>query len=97
MATINLSSEQLVDLSRQLITWKVNINYTGQQIKSTVRSMQGWKDPQFAMFRGAIEMTQGQLEQYCNSLEQLAKTLKMYAEQQKEVNAAFEKNMKLNK
>lgn len=93
MAIINLTSEQLDQLSRQLTSWKQEIAYTNRSIRNTVAMVDGWKDPQFAMFKGAIEMTYAQLEQYCNSLEGLAKSLKMYSDQQKEVNSSFGQNI----
>lgn len=93
MANINLTSEQLEQLARQLQSWKNDISITSKQIKSTVAMVDGWKDPQFAMFKGSIEMTYAQLEQYCTSLDGLSRNLKLYAEQQKDVNSNFGQNI----
>lgn len=93
MATINLSSEQLQELSRQLDSWRQEIVCTNSSIKSTISMVEGWKDPQYQMFQSAIVMTHNQLEQYCNSLETLSKNLRLYAEQQRDINSSFGSNI----
>lgn len=93
MATINLSSEQLQELSRQLDAWRQDIAYTNNGIKNTISMVEGWNDPQYQMFLSAIELTHNQLAQYCNNLETMAKNLRLYADQQRDINSSFGSNI----
>lgn len=93
MATINLTSEDLEQLSRQLQSWKNEISNTNNKVKSTIQQMDGWKDPQYQMFLNAVTMTHEQLAQYAENMEQLARALKMYAQQQRQMVQEFNSNM----
>lgn len=93
MATINLTAEDLEQLSRQLQSWKTDICNINNRVKNTIQSMDGWRDPQYQMFLNAVTMTHGQLAQYAESMEQLARTLKLYAQQQREMVQQFNNNM----
>lgn len=89
MATINLTAEDLEQLANQLLAWKRNLSATNSKVKSTITQMDGWRDPQYQMFLNAIGMTHGQLNQYAASMEKLARSLKQYAQQQKELVSRF--------
>lgn len=93
MATINLTAEDLEHLSQQLQSWKTEIWDLNNRVKNTIQDMDGWRDPQYLMFLNAVTMTHGQLAQYAESMEQLAHTLKLYAQQQRELVQQFNNNM----
>lgn len=93
MATINLTAEDLDELSRQLQSWTNDICGINNRVSSTIREMDGWKDPQYQMFLNAVTLTHGQLAQYAQSMEQLADALKLYARQQREMVRQFNRNM----
>ena len=93
MAQINLTSEDLTDLSRLMIKWRDNMNNLNSRLRTQIKNMDGWRDPQFMMFLNAIETTSAQLQTYIKNMEQMGKSLKIYAEQQKEINAHFRSQM----
>lgn len=93
MAQINLTSEDLTDLSRLMIKWRDDMNNLNTRLRSQIKNMDGWRDPQFMMFLNAIETTSSQLQTYIKNMEQMGKSLKIYAEQQKEINAHFRSQM----
>lgn len=89
MAQINLTSEDLKNLSNLMVKWKVDMNDLNSRLKSQIKSMEGWRDPQFIMFLNAIETTSAQLQTYIKNMEHMGKSLSIYAEQQREMNAQF--------
>lgn len=93
MAQINLTSEDLTDLSRLMIKWRDDMNNLNTRLRTQIKNMDGWRDPQFMMFLNAIETTSSQLQTYIKNMEQMGKSLKIYAEQQKEINAHFRSQM----
>lgn len=93
MAQINLTSEDLTDLSRLMIKWRDDMNNLNTRLRSQIKNMDGWRDPQFMMFLNAIETTSSQLQTYIKNMEQMGKSLKIYADQQKEINAHFRSQM----
>lgn len=93
MAQINLTSEDLTDLSRLMIKWRDDMNNLNTRLRTQIKNMDGWRDPQFMMFLNAIETTSSQLQTYIKNMEQMGKSLKIYADQQKEINAHFRSQM----
>lgn len=93
MAQINLTSEDLTELSNLMMKWREELRSLNSRLTSQIKTMDGWRDPQFAMFLNAIEMTSHQLESYIKNMEQMGKSLKIYANQQKEMNAQFRAQM----
>lgn len=89
MAVINLTSDDLKTLSRHMLKWKEDLSSLNSRLRTQIRSMDGWRDPQFAMFLNAIEMTSAQIETYARNMEAMSKSLNIYANQQKEMNAQF--------
>lgn len=93
MAQINLTSEDLTDLSRLMIKWRDEMKALNNKLTNQIKTMDGWRDPQFQMFLNAIEMTSSQLNTYIKNMEHMGKSLKMYADQQKEINSQFRSQM----
>ena len=93
MAQINLTSEDLTDLSRLMIKWRDDMNNLNTRLRTQIKNMDGWRDPQFMMFLNAIDTTSSQLQTYIKNMEQMGKSLKIYADQQKEINAHFRSQM----
>lgn len=89
MAVINLTSDDLKTLSRHMLKWKEDLSSLNSRLRSQILTMDGWRDPQFAMFLNAIEMTSAQIETYARNMEAMAKGLNVYANQQNEMNAQF--------
>lgn len=87
MAQINLTSDDLTELSNYMMKWKEDLRNLYGSLCSQIRTMEGWRDPQFIMFLNAIESTSQQLESYVNNMEQMGRSLKIYANRQKEMNA----------
>lgn len=94
MATIHLTAEDLEQLSNQLLSWKQTLTDTNNKVKNTITQMDGWRDPQYQMFLNAITLTHSQLTQYSESMEHLARSLKQYAQQQKETVSRLGSNIK---
>ena len=93
MAQINLTSDDLTSLSNLMMKWRDELRSLNGRLCSQIKTMDGWRDPQFAMFLNAIEMTSRQLESYIKNMEHMGKSLKVYANQQKEMNAQFRSQM----
>lgn len=89
MAQINLTSDDLTELARLMLKWKEELRSLNSRLTSQIKTMDGWRDPQFAMFLNAIEMTSQQLESYIRNMEHMGQSLKVYANQQHEMNAQF--------
>lgn len=89
MAQINLTSDDLTELSNLMMKWRDELSSLNGRLCCQIRTMDGWRDPQFAMFLNAIEITSQQLENYIENMEKMGKSLKIYANQQKEINAHF--------
>ena len=87
MAQINLTSDDLTELSNSMMKWKDDLRTLYCSLCSQIKTMEGWRDPQFIMFLNAIETTSQQLESYVRNMEQMGRSLKIYANQQKEMNA----------
>lgn len=69
------------------------MNNLNTRLRTQIKNMDGWRDPQFMMFLNAIETTSSQLQTYIKNMEQMGKSLKIYADQQKEINAHFRSQM----
>lgn len=93
MAQINLTSDDLTTLSSLMMKWKEDLRSLNGRLCSQIKTMDGWRDPQFIMFLNAIEATSRQLETYIKNMEQMGRSLKLYANQQKEMNAQFRSQM----
>lgn len=89
MAYINLTVDDLIHLSNMMMKWREELHILNERLRSQVRTMEGWRDPQFIMFLHAIEMASNHMETYMMNMEQMGKSLKMYANQQKEANSSF--------
>ena len=87
MADINLTSDDLIELSNFMMKWRDDLRSLNDRLCSQVKNMDGWRDPQFVMFLNAIEMTSQQLISYIRNMEQMGQSLKIYANQQREMNA----------
>lgn len=87
MAQINLTSDDLTTLSNLMMKWREDLRSLNGRLCSQIKTMDGWRDPQFIMFLNAIETTSRQLESYIKNMEQMGRGLKIYANQQKEMNA----------
>lgn len=89
MAIINLTSDDLETLSRHMQRWKEELSLLNSRLRSQIKTMDGWRDPQFYMFLNTIEMTSAHVESYVKNMEAIGRSLHLYAEQQKEMNAQF--------
>lgn len=83
MAQINLTSDELTTLSNLMMKWREDLRSLNGKLCSQVKTMEGWRDPQFIMFLNAIENASHQLECYTKNLEQMGRSLKIYANQQR--------------
>lgn len=70
-----------------MLKWREELRSLNSRLCSQIKTMDGWRDPQFVMFLNAIEATSRQLENYIKNMEQMGRSLKIYANQQKEMNA----------
>ena len=86
MAKINLTADELTTLSNHMLKWREDIRSLNSKLCNQVRTMDGWRDPQFIMFLNAIENASQQLECYTKNLEQMGRSLKIYANQQRTMN-----------
>lgn len=93
MPIINLTAEDLEQRANQLLAWNRQLCDAGNRVKCTITQMDGWRDPQYQMFLSSVTMTHGQLIQYAASMEKLARSLKIYAQQQQEMVSSFGSNM----
>ena len=93
MAQINLTSEDLKNLSNLMHKWRYDMNNLNSRLRTQIKNMEGWRDPQFIMFLNAIETTSAQLQTYIKNMEHMGKSLSIYAEQQREINAQFRSQM----
>ncbi len=89
MARINLTSDDLMTLSNLMQNWEEDLRSLNQRLCNQIRTMDGWKDPQFYMFLQAIETTSQQLESYIRNLDAMGNSLRIYAEQQRSMNSHF--------
>ena len=87
MAQINLTSDELTTLSNLMMKWKEDLRSLNGRLCSQIKTMDGWRDPQYIMFLNAIENTSLQLENYIKNMEQMGRSLKLYANQQRCMNA----------
>lgn len=87
MAQINLTSDDLTELSNYMMKWKEELHILNGSLCNQIKTMDGWRDPQFIMFLNAIETISQRLESYVKNMEQMGRSLKIYANQQKEMNA----------
>ena len=93
MAQINLTSDDLVTLSNLMRKWEMDLRSLNQKLCNQIKTMDGWRDPQFYMFLQAIEGTSSQLESYIKNLDAMSRSLKIYANQQKEMNSQFRRDI----
>ncbi len=89
MANINLSAEDLEELSNQMKNWAQQLSELNRKLVSQVKGMDAWRDPQHIAFLNVIETTAKQVEAYSRNMEGMGKSLKIYANQQREINARF--------
>lgn len=87
MAQINLTADELTTLSNLMMKWKEDLRSLNGRLCSQIKTMDGWRDPQYIMFLNAIENTSLQLENYIKNMEQMGRSLKLYANQQRCMNA----------
>lgn len=93
MADFNLTSQDLRQMARKLEDWIQEMKNLNLRVKNNVRTIEGWKDEQFNMFKSAIVMTSGQLNGYCESMLNLSKVLKKLADDQDKANSDFRTKM----
>ena len=93
MADFNLTSQDLVQMARKLEDWIQEMKNLNMRIKNNVRTIDGWKDEQFNMFKSAIVVTSNQLQGYCESMLALSKVLKKLADEQDKANSDFRSKM----
>lgn len=93
MADFNLTSQDLRQMARKLEDWIQEMKNLNLRVKNNVRTIEGWKDEQFNMFKSAIVMTSNQLNGYCESMLNLSKVLKKLADDQDKANADFRTKM----
>lgn len=85
MAIVNLSPEEMAEMANRLQSWRMSLSELNNGVKNTISQMDGWKDPQHAMFLQTVEITHAQLVQYMESLERFANSMNTYARQQIEM------------
>lgn len=93
MADFNLTSQDLRQMARKLEDWIQEMKNLNLRVKNNVRTIEGWKDEQFNMFKSAIVMTSNQLNGYCESMLNLSKVLKKLADDQDKANTDFRTKM----
>lgn len=93
MADFNLTSQDLRQMARKLEDWIQEMKNLNMRVKNNVRTIEGWKDEQFNMFKSAIVMTSGQLNGYCELMLNLSKVLKKLADDQDKANSDFRTKM----
>ena len=72
-----------------MIKWREDLRNLNGRLCSQIKTMDGWRDPQFILFLNAIETTSRQLECYSKNLEQMGRSLKIYAIQQSTMTTRF--------
>lgn len=80
MAKVNVTPEELRELSRTMRRWKQKLSSLNSKLENRVRNMSGWQDPQHVMFLNAIEMTARQISGYARTMERMSESLNRYAE-----------------
>lgn len=93
MAKISASPEELSSLSNQMTKWSVDLKELNSKLKNLIRFMDGWRDPQHAMFLQSVEMTSRQVESYARTMETMGTSLKTYSNKLKDFSSAFRSNM----
>lgn len=80
-------------MARKLEDWIQEMKNLNMRVKNNVRTIEGWKDEQFNMFKSAIVMTSDQLNGYCELMLNLSKVLKKLADDQDKANSDFRTKM----
>ena len=93
MAKITASPEELASLSNQMKRWSEDLKGLNFKLKNLIRNMEGWRDPQHAMFLQAVEMTSRQMESYTRTMETMGVSLKLYSNKLKDFSSSFRSNM----
>ena len=94
MAKINLTSEDLDDLSRMMMRWKADLEILNTKVKTRIKAMQdSWNDPQFRFFLNGIETTSQHIDSYVINMDKMGKSLKMYSNAQQDMNNILKANI----
>lgn len=93
MAKISLSVDEIQKMCYSLEVWKTKLHSLCSKINAQVSRMNEWKDPQYDLFKTAIEATYNQANLYIEQLQLLKVVLQKYAENQRDARSEFLSNI----
>lgn len=93
MAKVSLSVSEIQTMCYLLETWKTKLQSLCWKINTQVKRMEEWKDPQYDLFKTAIEATFNQANMYIEQIQSLKESLQKYAESQRDARQEFKSNI----